>query len=218
MSSNYLLLLVNETIHQSLTSFTNFPISSFLIFTFFMTESLIGISSVKMLFLVGFLILFSLFYSIGTILFPFTQLSNYNETNIKENEIIDINFLRKLIPFTDVTSISFICVFVAYIMMFFISLNIHFKQGNWITNIFMYSSIIVSFSLYYVFLFNGDIQTTIMSLSFGIFFGILWSLICINGNYIKKEDIDNIYDKSKQSCETDHENQNESIICRNFRM
>lgn len=149
-------------------------------------EPLIGIFNVKALFLLGYVLLLLMYYSIGVMLIPTNRGDkSYNASNKNLLEgFVNIDLQRSLIPFTSNTYASFYCVMIAFILSYFMALNIHYKIYNWRTMLFIYFLLFLVFVSYYMIIIGGEFQSTVMSLCAGICFGIFWAVISISGGYL----------------------------------
>ena len=194
-NSNFLFDLFKEGFQHNLNSFTSMPTSFFLFTILFLFEPLLGIFNVKALFILGYILLWIIYYSVGVILAPNTSgkpsFGDRKQNNLSFEGYIDIASQQSLIPYTTKTNLSFFCVMISFIVTYFMSLNIHYKIYNWRTMLFIYTAMIVMYTIYFVLFLGGEFQSTIMSLCIGICFGIFWSIVCISGGYLKYGNMNN---------------------------
>jgi len=205
----FLFDFLEQSYNVNINALSSFPSAIFLFMTVFLTEPLIGIFNVKALFLLGYILLLLLYYSIGVMLIPTVNgEKSYNSSAKNPLEgFVNIETQRSLIPFTDSTYASFYCIMMSFIISYFMALNIHYKIYNWRSMLFIYTLLFIVFVSYYMLVIGGEFQSTIMSLCAGICFGIFWAVTSISGGYLTYGNFNNRSSKSHKN----HKNKNKNV-------
>ena len=132
---NFLTNLSSESLKVFVNTFGVLPVSFLFVVSAMSSDSLLGVYNVKAMYILGFIILFFMYYSIGALLFPVREGEEGSGSGGEEGgqmleQFVDLSFLNNVNPFASMTQISFLATMISFTLSYFLSMNFLLKTKN----------------------------------------------------------------------------------------
>ena len=222
---NFLTNLSSESLKVFVNTFGILPVSFLFVISAMSCDSLLGVYNVKAMYVLGFVILFFMYYSIGSLLFPIREgedgSSSGEEGGPMLEQFVDISYLKNINPFATMIQISFLSTLLSFTLSYFLSMNFLLKTKNVNNVAYSYLILYIMFCLFQSYGMNQSIQTVITSSAFGAIFGIAWAQLSLNFGLIDHDTTQEQLKNQKElvkKCSSTEPSSNDDMICKAFRM
>jgi len=212
--------LLKETVRLNAISIATFPGSLFFFFVVFSVDTVLGNTNAKAMFILGLVTLVVIMYAVGTLLFPARLGEEVSSLGPGASlfEGADLSLIKSALPYAQYTRVSIFGCIVGYLVAYWANLNFLMKTSNYETLVLVYLAIAFVFVLFETYVLGEEWMSLAISMSFGVIFGILWSILS-NENVVTESDTTTNETKHgtvTRTCQGG--GQNEDMVCRAFRL
>lgn len=196
--SSYANDLMKDLIGIFTNSIGNMSSSMIVVLLVFANEQLLSKTKAKLFFVLGYFIFMTIFYTVGVLCFPKGEGGGGGEgeedmggdddggdegdeegDEEEGQPLISASFRKRMIsllPFHNVTTASFYCFSMGYLLGYWANLNVAKKTPNAMQNVCIYIAVAFVFYLFSVYIIRScSWSSALLSICVGIIFGMLWS-------------------------------------------